>query len=141
MKVNFIKTIILMVFFLNACGQPIEKSGKTDLEKKVESYVIEKTNPKYYHSIEFGQKKVFDLNQLIKDYEIPDIFYAEPKAIIQNKEAFEWLKAFNNEANISYSMSFTFGLKEKQSDAWDSIWIVLLFDAETNIIGHFYYAP
>ena len=46
MKVNFINTIILMVFFLNACGQPIEKSGKTDLEKKVESYVIEKTNPK-----------------------------------------------------------------------------------------------
>ena len=141
MKVNFINTIILMVFFLNACGQPIEKSGKTDLEKKVESYVIEKTNPKYYHSIEFGQKKVFDLNQLIKDYEIPDIFYDEPKSIIQNKEAFEWLKAFNNEANISYSMSFTFGLKEKQSDSWDSIWIVLLFDAETNIIGHFYYAP
>lgn len=141
MKVNFIKTIILMVFFLNACGQHIEKSGKTDLEKKVESYVIEKTNPKYYRSIEFGQKKVFDLNQLIKDYEIPDIFYDEPKAIIQNKEAFEWLKAFNNEANISYSMSFTFGLKEKQSDSWDSIWIVLLFDAETNIIGHFYYAP
>lgn len=130
-----------MVFFLNACGQHIEKSGKTDLEKKVESYVIEKTNPKYYRSIEFGQKKVFDLNQLIKDYEIPDIFYDEPKAIIQNKEAFEWLKAFNNEANISYSMSFTFGLKEKQSDSWDSIWIVLLFDAETNIIGHFYYAP
>lgn len=130
-----------MVFFLNACSQPIEKSGITDLEKKVESYVIEKTNPKYYHSIEFGQKKVFDLNQLIKDYEIPDIFYDEPKAIIQNKEAFEWLKAFNNEANISYSMSITFGLKEKQSDAWDSIWIVLLFDAETNIIGHFYYAP
>lgn len=141
MKVNFINIFILMVFFLNACGQPIEKSGKTDLEKKVESYVIEKTNPKYYHSIEFGQKKVFDLNQLIKDYEIPDIFYDEPKAIIQNMEAFEWLKAFNNEANISYSMSFTFGLKEKQSDAWDSIWIVLLFDAETNIIGHFYYAP
>ena len=82
-----------------------------------------------------------DQIQLIKDYEIPDIFYDEPKAIIQNKEAFEWLKAFNNEANISYSMSFTFGLKEKQSDAWDSIWIVLLFDAETNIIGHFYYAP
>ena len=133
--------LILLVFSINAWGQPIEKSGKTEIEKKVETYIIEKTSPKYYHSIEFEKKNGFDLNQLIKDYEIPTIFNAEPKAIKQNREAFEWLKDFNNEANITYSMSLTFGLKEKDSDAWDSHWVILLFDSDTNIIGHFYYAP
>jgi hypothetical protein len=137
---NFL-AFILLAFFLNACGQPIEKSGKTEIEKKVETYVIEKTNPKYYHSIEFGEKKAFDLNQLIEDYENPNIFNDEPNAFKQNKEAFEWLKAFNNEANIAYSMTLTYGLKEKNSDAWDSYWVIVLFDSNNKIIGNFHYAP
>ena len=141
MTTKKIFTFILLAFFLNACGQPIERSGKTDIEKKVETYIIVKTNPKYYHSIEFGEKKAFDLNQLIEDYEIPTIFNDEPKAIKQNKEAFEWLKKFNNETNIAYSMTLTFGLKEKKSDAWDSYWMIVLLDNNLNILGHFYYAP
>lgn len=141
MTTKKIITFILLAFYLSAYGQPIEKSGKTDIEKKVETYIIEKTNPKYYHSIEFGEKKAFDLNQLIKNYEIPTIFNDEPKVIKQNKEAFEWLKTFNNEASIAYSMSLTFGLKENNSDAWDSYWVIVLFDSDINIIGYFYYAP
>ncbi len=134
-------TFILLAFFLNACGQPIEKSGKTDIEKKVETYIIDKIKPKFYLSIEFGEKKSFDLNQLIKDYKVPSIFNDEPKAIQQNKEAFEWLKTFNNEVSIAYSMSFIFGTKENKSDAWDSYWVIVLFDSDSNIVGHFYYAP
>ena len=134
-------TFILLVFFLNACGQPIEKSGKTDTEKKVEMYIIDKTKPKYYHSIECGEKIKFDLNQLIEDYEVPSIFNDEPKAIKQNKEAFEWLRTYNNEASIAYSMSFTFGMKEIKSDAWDSYWVLVLFDRDSNIIGPFFYTP
>ena len=141
MKTKKIITFVLLAFYLSAYGQSIEKSGKTDIEKKVETYIIEKTNPKYYHSIEFGEKKAFDLNQLIKNYEIPTIFNDEPKVIKQNKEAFEWLKTFNNEASIAYSMSLTFGLKENNSDAWDSYWVIVLFDSDINIIGYFYYAP
>lgn len=121
--------------------EPIERSGKTDIEKKVETYIIDKIKPIYYHSIEFGEKKVFDLNQLIEDYEVPTIFNDEPKAIKQNNEAFEWLKTFNNETNIAYSMTLIFGLKEKNSDAWDSYWMIVLLDNNLNILGHFYYAP
>ena len=141
MKIKIFFTFILLVLTLNSQGQPIEKSGKSDTEKKVEIYIIDKTNPKYYHSIEFGEKKVFDLNQLIKDFEIPTIFSDESEEIKKNKEAFKWLKTFNNETNIAYSMTLTFGLKEKKTDAWNPYWIILLFNSETNIIGDFYYAP
>ena len=141
MKIKIFFTFILLVLSLYSQGQPIEKSGKSDTEKKIENYIIDKTNPKYYHSIEFGEKKVFDLNQLIKDFEIPTIFSDESEEIKKNKEAFKWLKTFNNETNIAYSMTLTFGLKEKKTDAWNPYWIILLFNSETNIIGDFYYAP
>ncbi len=141
MKIKIFFTFILLVLSLYSQGQPIEKSGKSDTEKKIENYIIDKTNPKYYHSIEFGEKKVFDLNQLIKDFEIPTIFSDESEEIKKNKEAFKWLKTFNNETNIAYSMTLTFGLKEKKTDAWNPNWIILLFNSETNIIGDFYYAP
>ena len=114
MKIKIFFTFILLVLSLYSQGQPIQKSGKSDTEKKVENYIIDKTNPKYYHSIEFGKKKVFDLNQLIKDFEIPTIFSDESEEIKKNKEAFKWLKTFNNETNIAYSMTLTFGLKEKK---------------------------
>ena len=141
MKIKIFFTFILLVLSLYSQGQPIQKSGKSDTEKKVENYIIDKTNPKYYHSIEFGEKKVFDLNQLIKDFEIPTIFSDESEEIKKNKEAFKWLKTFNNETNIAYSMTLTFGLKEKKTDAWNPYWIILLLNSETNIIGDFYYAP
>ena len=141
MKIKIFFTFILLVLSLYSQGQPIQKSGKSDTEKKVENYIIDKTNPKYYHSIEFGEKKVFDLNQLIKDFEIPTIFSDESEEIKKNKEAFKWLKTFNNETNIAYSMTLTFGLKEKKTDAWNPYWIILLFNSETNIIGDLYYAP
>ena len=141
MKIKIFFTFILLVLSLYSQGQPIQKSGKSDTEKKVENYIIDKTNPKYYHLIEFGKKKVFDLNQLIKDFEIPTIFSDESEEIKKNKEAFKWLKTFNNETNIAYSMTLTFGLKEKKTDAWNPYWIILLFNSETNIIGDFYYAP
>ena len=141
MKIKIFFTFILLVLSLYSQGQPIQKSGKSDTEKKIENYIIDKTNPKYYHSIEFGEKKVFDLNQLIKDFEIPTIFSDESEEIKKNKEAFKWLKTFNNETNIAYSMTLTFGLKEKKTDAWNPYWIILLFNSETNIIGDLYYAP
>ena len=141
MKIKIFFTFILLVLSLYSQGQPIQKSGKSDTEKKVEIYIIDKTNPKYYHSIVFGEKKVFDLNQLIKDFEIPTIFSDESEEIKKNKEAFKWLKTFNNETNIAYSMTLTFGLKGKKTDAWNPYWIILLFNSETNIIGDFYYAP
>ena len=141
MKIKIFFTFILLVLSLYSQGQPIQKSGKSDTEKKIENYIIDKTNPKYYHSIEFGEKKVFDLNQLIKDFEIPTIFSDESEEIKKNKEAFKWLKTFNNETNIAYSITLTFGLKEKKTDAWNPYWIILLLNSETNIIGDFYYAP
>ena len=141
MKKKIFSTFILLVLNFYSQGQPIQKSGKSDTEKKIENYIIDKTNPKYYHSIEFGEKKVFDLNQLIKDFEIPTIFSDESEEIKKNKEAFKWLKTFNNETNIAYSMTLTFGLKGKKTDAWNPYWIILLFNSETNIIGDFYYAP
>lgn len=56
MKIKIFFTFILLVLSLYSQGQPIQKSGKSDTEKKVENYIIDKTNPKYYHSIEFGKK-------------------------------------------------------------------------------------
>jgi hypothetical protein len=141
MRIKNFSTVILLALFLNACGQSIEKSGTTELEKKVETYIIEKITPKFYHTIEFGEKKAFDLEQLIKDYKIPEIFNDEPKAFKQNEEVFEWLREFNHDASIAYTMSLTFGLKEKRSDAWDSYWLIVLFNSNFNIIGHFFYAP
>lgn len=120
---------------------PIKRSGKSDLEKKVETYIIEETNHKFYHTIEFGIKKVFNLEQLIQDYKIPEIFYDEPKAFKDNEEAFESLKTFSKEVSIAYSMTLDFALKNKYGDAWDSYWVIVLFDSDLNIIGHFYYAP
>lgn len=141
MKLKFFYTFILLGLFLNTFGQTIEKNGTTELEKKAEIYIIEKTNPKFYHTIEFGEKKIFNLDQLINDYKIPEIFNDEPLAHEQNEDAFEWLKTFNKESSIAYSMNLTFGLKEKKLDAWDSFWVILLFDSNLNIIGHFYYVP
>jgi hypothetical protein len=133
--------LILLAIYINACQPPIEKSGQTEIEKEVEIYIIEKAKPKYYHSIEFGETKEFDLIQLIEEYEIPTIFSDDPKAIKQNKEAFEWLKNFNKESNIAYSMTLIFGMKEKKSDAWGPNWLIVLFNRDKKIIGHFYYSP
>ena len=51
-------TFIMLTLFLNALGQPIEKSGTTELEKKVETYIIGESNPKFYHTIVCLQTKV-----------------------------------------------------------------------------------
>lgn len=141
MKLKSFCTFILLGFFINTFGQSIEKNGTTELEKKVETYIIEKTNPKFYHTIEFGEKKIFNLDQLINDYKIPIIFSDEPIAHEQNEDAFEWLITFNQESNIAYSMNLTYGLKEKKLDAWDSFWVIILLDSNLNIIGHLYYVP
>jgi hypothetical protein len=85
MRLKFFCTFILLVLFLNTFGQTIEKKGSTELEKKIEIYIIEKTNPKFYHTIEFGEKKIFNLDQLINDYKIPVIFSDEPIAHEQMK--------------------------------------------------------
>ena len=55
MKIKIFFTFILLVLSLYSQGQPIQKSGKSDTEKKVENYIIDKTKTKYYHSIEFGE--------------------------------------------------------------------------------------
>jgi hypothetical protein len=141
MKFKFFCTFILLGLFVNTFGQTIEKNGTTELEKKVEIYIIEKTNPKFYHTIEFGEKKVFNLNQLINDYKIPVIFSDDPKAHEQNEKAFEWLITFNQESSIAYSMNLTYSLKEKKLDAWDSFWVIVLLDSNLNIIQYFCYAP
>lgn len=58
MKMKIFCTFFLLAFFLNAFGQTIEKTGKTDIEKKVETYIIAETNPLNFCSIEFGKKSI-----------------------------------------------------------------------------------
>jgi hypothetical protein len=144
-KLNIIIKVILVLaltaFYLNLFGQNLERSGKSDLEVKVESYIIDQIQPKYYYSIEFGPIEVFDLHPLINAYEFPTIFYDEPIAIKENKEVFTWLQEFTMDYDIAYSMKFLFGTKEQESEAWTPYWSIVLIDNNFNIIEYLTYHP
>mgnify|MGYP007055442684 FL=1 len=138
---KYITTIILFTLSLNTFGQNIQKSGSTVLEKKIENYIIEKSEPKYFHTIEFSEIKKFDLEQLIADYKAPSIFSDKPEALLFNQEAFEWLVDFSAEGTIFYCTEYCFATKEKRLDSWNVNWSILFLDDEQNIIEYMNYYP
>ena len=114
----------------------------TETEKKAETFIISTLKPDiYHHSIEFGELKKFNIDELILEHKTPKIFDDLPLAYEDNERAFEWLKSFSEEVTIAYSMTYTYGLKKNKSDAWDSFWAIILFDNEYNVIESLSYAP
>ena len=111
--------LILSTLLFTATGQTnsVDQNKLTDLQKRIEAYIIEKFHCHYHHSIEFHDVLLFDLHQLIDDHKQPDIFKDEPRAIKDNQEAFDWLEEVGNEYDIPYSMTYIFGTKDHEEDA------------------------
>ena len=143
MKRNSTTILILFSFLFVNLGQRNvnDENELTELQKQVEDYIIEKFNCKHHLSIEFNDKKLFDINQLIADYKYPEIFKDEPRAFKDNEKALDWLEKANREADIAYSMAYIFGLKDNEDDVWDPFWVLLLLNYQSEIIGHIRYFP
>lgn len=142
------RTINFFILFLctlqyAAYGQTSNEveSEPTQLQKEVETYIIDKFHCSYHISVEFGKKNQFDLNQLIAAHKQPTILKDDPRAVRDNNEAFDWLEEVANEYLITYSMTYVFGTKDKEDGAWNHFWVLLLLDEEDNIIGHIRYFP
>ena len=120
---------------------PNEEKKLTRHQKKVEQYIIEKFHCDYHISIEFHDILLFDLQKLLADHKTPKIFKDEPRAINDNKKAFDWLEEVGNEYDIPYSMTYIFGTKDEEDDEWNSMWVLLLLDYDMQIIGHIRYFP
>lgn len=140
------RTITVFIFFsllFVASGQTNNEGEDelSELQKDIESYIIKKFNCEYHISIEFQQKKFFHLNNLIAEHKNPELFKDEPRAIEDNKEAFKWLEKIASEYVITYSMTYIFGTKDEESEAWNLYWVLLLLDDESEIIGHIRYFP
>ena len=140
------KYLIFLCLVFNSCGITITR-GNSELSKtaqKAESYIIktQKLKPNVTHqSIEFGELKIFDLNNLLSEYEIPTIYEDSPWAHAFNRNAFAWIKTLNNTKRISYSMSYIYGWRENKSDPWTPYWTIVLFDNDYNVIGAVQYQP
>lgn len=143
MNKKSIAVFILFTFMLSTYGQKQsnDKNRLSKFEKKVEAYIIEQFGCKYHHSIEFNKKKKFNLEQLIADHKIPVILKNEPRALKDNEEAFDWLEEIDREIIIAYSMTYIFGMKDEELDAWDPLWVLLLLNDDSEIIGHIRYFP
>lgn len=140
---NRITFIILSALLFVSCGQTSTKKKKerADLENRIEAYIAENIIPQYRLSIDFEEKKEFDLNQLIEDYKKPKIYRDSPKAFKENEEAFDLLEKLSNEVDIAYSMTYVFGYKDKETDPWYSSWMLILLDEDLEIVGHVRYNP
>ncbi|NLZ94216.1 MAG: hypothetical protein GX921_00110 [Bacteroidales bacterium] len=143
MTTRAITFFILFSLLFAAYGQTNNEEGKepTELQKKIEAYIIDTFHCTYHNSIEFHEKKPFNLNQLIADHKTPEILKDDPRAIIDNKEAFDWLEEVSSEYVIPYSMTYVFGTKDEELDEWNPMWVLLLLDDELEIIGHIRYFP
>lgn len=143
MKRSSITIFILLSFLFAAYAQTNvnDENQLTELQEDIEDYIIDKFNCKHHISIEFNDKKLFDITQLIADHKYPEVLKDEPRAIQDNEKAFDWLEEANREADIAYSMAYVFGLKDNEADAWDPFWVLLLLDYQSDIIGHIRYFP
>ena len=138
--------IIILIFsalLFISCGQSSSnnKNEYTDLEQRIEGYIVERIIPQYHQSIEFQEKRKFNLNQLIAEHKTPEIYDDVPKAFQENEEAFKQLEQLSNDLNIAYSMTYVFGYKNEETDPWYSSWMLMLLDEEDNIVGHIRYNP
>ena len=144
-KINYLLSILVFTnIVFSSCGvkSPKVNTQLTENEKKAEKYIINTLKPTIeHHSIEFGELKKFDIDELISEHKIPTIFGDFPLAFEDNEKAFDWLKSFSEEVAIAYSMTYTYGLRANKSDAWDSFWCIILFDNEYNVIEAINYAP
>lgn len=138
-----ITLIILSALLFISCGQSNSSNEKefSELEQRIEAYIVERIIPQHHQSIEFHEKKKFNLNQLIADHKTPEIYHDVPKAFQENEEAFKLLEQLSNELNIAYSMTYVFEYKNEETDPWYSSWILMLLDEEDNIVGHIRYNP
>ena len=140
------KTIIFLILsslLFVACTQSKQHDTDelTNLEQRVETYIVERIIPKYHHSIESHEKKEFNLNQLIADHKTPEIFSDIPSAFEENEAAFADLQELSNNTNIAYSMIYIFGYKDIETDPWYSSWMLMLLDKNDEIVGHVRYNP
>ena len=140
------RTIIIFIFFsllFVAFGQTNSEGEDelSELQKDIESYIIEKFNCQHHISIEFQEKEFFYLKNLIAELKKPELLKDEPRAIEDNDKAFKWLENIASEYVITYSMIYVFGTKDEESEAWNPYWVLLLLDDESEIIGHIRYFP
>lgn len=138
-----ITIFILSIQLFAAYGQinNEDENKLTELQKEIEAYIIDKFNCKHHISIEFKERNLFDLDQLIANHKQPEILKDDPRAVNDNKEAFNWLEEVGNEYLITYSMTYVFGTKDEEDEEWNTFWILLLLDEESEIIGHIRYFP
>ena len=140
------KTIIFLILsslLFVACTQSkwSDRNKLSDLEQRVETYIAERIIPPFHQSVEFEEKKEFNLNQLIADHKVPKMYSDIPSAFEENEEAFKELEELSNNTNIAYSMIYQFEYKNNETDPWYSSWMLMLLDENEEIVGHVRYNP
>ena len=143
MTKRIIIAFLLSTLLFTAIAQTdrVDENKLTALQKRVEAYIIDKFHCEYHTSIEFHDIELFDLKQLIANHKKPEILKDDPRAIKDNREAFAWLEEVGSEYDIPYSMTFIFGTKDDEAEAWVPMWVLLLLDDELEIVGHIRYFP
>ena len=140
------KTIIFLILsslLFVACIQTKSNETKelTPLEQGIEAYIVERIIPPFHQSVAFEEKKEFNLNQLIADHKVPEMYSNMPSAFEENEAAFEELKELNNNTNIAYSMVYHFEYKNNETDPWYPSWVLMLLNEDEKIVGHVRYNP
>ena len=140
------KTIIFLILsslLFVACKQSkwSDRNELSDLEQRVENYMAERIIPRYHQSVEFQEKQAFNLNQLIADHKVPEMYSDIPSAFEENEEAFKELEELSNNTKTAYSMIYQFEYKDNKTEPWYSSWMLMLLNENEEIVGHVRYNP
>ena len=143
MNRKIISILILFSLLLFSCVHKNSNKNNelSNLEQKIEAYIVKRIVPQYHQSIAFQQKKEFNLNQLIADHKIPQIYSNVPKAYEENEAAFESLEEMSKNTNIAYSLNYVFEYKNEVTDPWYSSWVLILLNKDDEILGEIRYNP
>ena len=143
MNRKIISILILFSLLLFSCVHKNSNKNNelSNLEQKIEAYIVKRIVPRYHQSIAFQQKKEFNLNQLIADHKIPQIYSNVPKAYEENEAAFDLLEEMSKNTNIAYSLNYVFEYKNEVTDPWYSSWVLILLNKDDEILGEIRYNP
>lgn len=143
MNRKIISILILFSLLLFSCVQKNSNKNNelSNLEQKIEAYIVKRIVPQYHQSIAFQQKKEFNLNQLIANHKTPQIYSNVPKAYEENEAAFESLEEMSKNTNIAYSLNYVFEYKNEVTDPWYSSWVLILLNKDDDILGEIRYNP
>jgi hypothetical protein len=138
------RTALILVYFLSPniyFGQQHSPVNRGELEKKLEEYLVKEFQVNYFKSIELGELKTYDFDQILEEFGQPVIYADSPELVELNAMMLEELKKLSSSFEITYFIDLSFGSKTKKSAAFSPTWVLIFFDKDMNIISALNYYP